>query len=267
MTRALILMDRNGDYFDRNQFELAEGFGELGIAIQRYKRQELLFNEISITPNDIFCGTIDTCRSAFRRLKIQEPVIDTYPESILNHPSDIMGNIKRNITLRTLHDVINSFDEANPIFMKPVKTKMFEGKVINTKYEMDFYKTGFDLDMMVYVSNVVDIREEYRAFIHNGKIENISHYKGSICNGPSEAYIEQIVEDLDIKSCFYCIDIAVYEDCNKDYYSVPENRKMVLEVNDGWALGNYSMDSVTYAQCIMDRWQEICQNSCKVISA
>jgi hypothetical protein len=86
-----------------------------------------------------------------------------------------------------------------------------------------------------------------------GKVVECFRYFGNdwTVDTPHED-IKKMVSLLDVKSVFYSLDVGVDNDTGKT---------LLMEVNDGYALGNYGLSPVDYAKYSSNRWLEINKDS------
>lgn len=190
-------------------------------------------------------GSIDGMISIFKQIKkLPEPI--DFPEEILTN-SDL---IKRQINKMPLNDFIEMYKGCfkDDFFVKPVKSKLFDGILITHINHLNYFK-GYD-NPDVWVSEKLDIISEYRAFIHKGKIKYCSSYRGDFKVAPDYDYIEQIIKQYTSCPIAYTIDVGVLKN----------GRTELIEINDMWAIGSYGLYCIDYAEMLSDRYFEIVKN-------
>jgi hypothetical protein len=135
-------------------------------------------------------------------------------------------------------------------FVKPHINKLFTGFTCITLQDFTT-KVNISTNTKVYVSSYIDFGAEFRAYIYKGKVVNCFRYWGDNwkVETPSSD-IETMVsllpkEDFPI---FYSIDVGIDNLTGKT---------LLIELNDGYALGNYGLDPKDYAKYSSDRWKEI----------
>ena len=164
----------------------------------------------------------------------------------LDYPDDLKDFYGRKIWRDKLSH-INNHPELWPVFMKSVKMKEITGGVIRDFQDLRGAGIG-DTNKDVYCSEVITIEAEWRCFVRYGKILDIKSYKGDYFN--------------------YNYDFNVVKDCIKNYVNAPagyaidfgvtkEGKTIVVEVNDGYALGNYGLLYYDYAKLLYARWAEL----------
>lgn len=247
MTTAHILLGNDGIPRDKDMLDLYQGFLEYSYKINFYNAVDVISGNLKVKKEDIFCGTINLCRLVWRSLGIQEPKILDYPEQLqwAMHRSiktSTLGQFRR-----LLRD--NEYNGYNrEYFIKPVKTKLFTGNIFNQESQLDRFIGEVGSDTPIYLTTPVKFFSEYRVYVHQHKILDVKHYYGSWRYYPEPYMIDQMVEDINsIMPISYSIDVGIIED----------GLTALVECNDGYALGNYGVESKEYATMIRDRWWEI----------
>ncbi|MGN1342950.1 MAG: ATP-grasp domain-containing protein [Traorella sp.] len=133
--------------------------------------------------------------------------------------------------------------------MKPVKSKVFTGKVI--KSIQDLVGCGnYSEDYEVICSDALDIRREWRCFIYYDKIYDIRPYKGDYHYTYDPKVIDQILNDF-----------RKWEDrpnaCSIDIGVTADNQTIFIECNDAYSLGSYGLVDYRYAKLLSARWAQI----------
>jgi len=194
-------------------------------------------------------GSIDFMTILFKRLNVLPDPID-YPDDIMN---TMLMN--REINKITLQNVMGYMDlEAfngrdTKLFIKPVKTKLFDGILLGTSPSELHYFNGVDKNTDVWVSNKIDIVSEHRIYVHNGKVIYGCNYSGDFRINPDYSYIDKLIETYKSAPISYTIDVAILKD----------GTNTVVEFNDFWAIGGYGIAPWDYANMLKDRYFEIIQ--------
>jgi hypothetical protein len=247
MNVAHILLGNDDIPRDRDMLDLYQGFLELGYKINFYKSPEVIAGTLKVEPADIFCGTIPLCRMIWRSLDVTEPKIPDYPD-------ELQKFLKRRIELSTLGNFRKTLFEndynglTKEYFIKPVKTKLFTGDIYQHLSQLEKYRYEIGADTPIYVSTPINFNSEYRVYVHQKKIIGVHHYFGRWDYFPNPDTIKEMVELINpIMPISYSVDVGILSD----------NTTALVECNDGYALGNYGLDSKNYAAMIRDRWLEI----------
>ena len=186
---------------------------------------------------------------------------------VLNHmdflgitpPQNIRYSLLPDWALDRKIDVANTYDieSYKGKFVKPAgQYKLFTGFVYKDVSDMDEHDLE-QLDalrslpnMDMYVSDVLDFKQEYRCYVHKGKIVGVSRYdqtdEPDIDVFPVD-YVYRVIRDMKLQPVAYSIDVGFVN-----------GKPVVVECNDCWALGFYKpMDEEKYVQMLVDRWNEI----------
>lgn len=160
-----------------------------------------------------------------------------------NYPEELEGYIGRNIWTIKIKELKN---EKPPIFVKPVEEKAAKGIVVNSWNDITEYEK-MNPEAEVLCSDVVNFISEWRCFIRYGKILGIQFYNGdkeAVC---ATSVVENAVSEFKTQPYAYSLDFGVTED----------GRTILVEMNDGLAIGCYGLSDVQYAKFLYARWAEL----------
>lgn len=138
------------------------------------------------------------------------------------------------------------------MFVKPVKDKAFTGLVINEPRDLIGCGSCYE-NYEVICSDVLDIRREWRGFMVYDELVDIRPYKGDYHYCYEPKVIDQIVEafrTIPDRPMGCSVDFAVIIKGGKE-------QTIFLEMNDGYALGNYGLYHLNYAKLISARWSQL----------
>lgn len=137
-------------------------------------------------------------------------------------------------------------DVALPIFIKPVEEKTAPGRIIRSYSDLSEYER-LDPETEIYCSEVVHFISEWRCYLLYGRIIGICYYYGDI-----NAECDREVINAAVKS---------YPDipagCALDFGVTDDGRTLLIEMNDGYSLGVYGLESTLYARLLTARWAEL----------
>lgn len=163
-----------------------------------------------------------------------------------DYPSELSAFYGRGIRRGLLGEIVNNPDNWGQ-FVKPLlANKAFTGRVVNGTREL--IGIGLPFDFPVWISKDVSFQAEWRVFVLNGKVLDVRPYKGDyhhLCYDAS--VVDKAVAAWQTSPCAYALDIGVTAD----------GRTLVVEVNDGYALGNYGLMPISASQFLEARWQEL----------
>ena len=249
MPTAFILNGNDRIPRDRDMLDLYQGFLEHGYNIKFYTTVDVASYNIVVGPEDVFCGSITGCRMIWQKMSVVAPTIEDYPAEL----SEYMNRTVRKSTLKHFSQGLRDNELCGDnieYFIKPIKNKLFTGNVFRDSSEF-FAKFGYDeysMSTEIYVSTPVKFVSEYRVYCHNGHILDMYRYDGDWKIFPDVKIVEEMHKKVNTKMpVSYSIDVGVDDNGNT----------LLVEVNDGYALGNYGLAPREYAAFLRDRWFEI----------
>jgi hypothetical protein len=230
----------NGRFPDVNYYLAYDGFNKLGYS-------SVMFDDIAtadITRNTPCFAGARTFDKIMHELGVFYKRPETYPDSLSSF-------IDRKFTIKTLGQAKEEFDKSNnPIFVKPVKNKLFNGQLWETFMDLIPLVNVPD-ETEVLVSEKINILSEFRVYVMDHEIVAMKHYHGNLRLVPQEQFILDAINAYKQDApAAYSLDVGVISE--NDY-----NKDTVIEVNDATSLGNYGLDSMRYAEMLTVRWQEI----------
>jgi len=232
--KAYVQRKGNGNFPNLNFAIAYDGLQRMGWEIIDYHGASQLQD---IEKEDLFVGFVNETKQVLQSLNISVPEVSCYPDSLTPYYG-------RKIWRSTLRQFIS--DETFGVFIKPAENKFFTGKLIRSF--RDLISIGYQQnDVNIWCSAPIDIVTECRCFVWYGKIIDIRNYKGSWKLRPDIKIIEEAVIRFDQNLNGYAIDFGVTR----------EGKTVVIEVNDGYALGNYGLFSVDYCKLLNARWTQI----------
>ena len=159
------------------------------------------------------------------------PYFSTYPDELI----PFLGRKIRPGILK---------DAANHDFVKPIIVKQFDGAI---KKNLD----NVNYDSMIWISEPIIPKYEWRIYILDGKILGYSRYDDNDEEYPLVlSFVEKMIAAFSDAPIGYSLDVALLED----------GRFVLIEANDAWSLGFYpwgTMKENDYIKLITRRWKEI----------
>lgn len=163
----------------------------------------------------------------------------------INYPEELKPYLHRNIWTSTMNTVA-SHPETWPVFVKSVEGKKLTGKVISSIG--DLVGCGYcDADYDVLCANLLKIVSEYRVFVRYGQVLDMKHYAGDWSVSPDSEVIKSAIKDYTSAPDAYGIDFGVTDD----------GKTVLIEVNDGYALGCYGLQAYYYAKFLLTKWAQM----------
>ena len=153
-----------------------------------------------------------------------------------------------NTTLKEFESRLLSGDYP-PVFAKPAtRAKRFTGCVFDSEYDLS-QVYGVSRQEQLFCSEVVTWLSEYRVYVVNSEIRSIDRYVGDATIKVDVAEIERAIQVLDKAGESYGDGI--------DFRVLDNGMTALIEMNEGFALGAYSIDRKNYTDLIIKRWEEI----------
>ncbi len=245
----------NNGCFPNVNFYLAwEAFNTMGYSVTCFEEKDIDTLPVTVdTP--VFAG-VSVFRRIIDKLGVNYPPFDCYPK-VLN---PYYGRTLRTSTLGEERSKYNK--DGVPVFVKPVKPKVFTGVVFNSILDL-IPIARVPNETPVYVCEPMEILSEHRVYVHDGDILGVKHYYGAWNIVPHEGFLDGVIKNYKPSPIAYGIDIGVHWDRTGSqpelglYGRGPTQQSFVLEVNDGCNLGNYGLDAIHYGEMIVARWFEI----------
>lgn len=240
MIEKAFVQRKNGDWLNENAYALARGLYMKGIEVVPFDFVDL--ERLSLTRDTLVHGGIYTVKRALQIIGVDEPkACDGMP------PAELMPFYGRRVWASNMASVRSRLDNDEKIFVKPLHSqKAFTGHVIGSDLTSLLMISGFEDDFEVMCSEVVEFETEYRGFVNRGELVGLRHYKGDFGK----------IVDVDV------VRSAVKAWAGPVSYSIDfglrsNGTTSLVEVNDGFALGCYGLPSITYANFVQDRWEEM----------
>ena len=232
----------NQDYHSLNIAHAVAGFKELGAEIVKYEKINDIYE--LVTKDDIVLDYIEQCLTIFHKFD-KIPQLESYPEVLKNF-------MERKVWKDTINN-INVNPDKWGVFVKPIKQKVFTGRVINGPADLVGCGSCYE-DYEVLCTDVLNIKREWRGFVYYDKLIDIRPYTGDWHYNYNSAFIDRVMETFltwKDRPVACSLDFAVIE-CNDGTY-----KTIFLEANDAYALGNYGLPHIKYAKLISARWSQL----------
>ncbi len=159
---------------------------------------------------------------------------------------DFLGG---DVEVMSTQDFLNSNDEW-PIFIKPYSDiKAFTGTVVKNKFDAEIVLQDYTGDLLTRTA-WKNIHSEWRVYVNRGKVVGCCCYLGDSLIFPDYRVIQDVLKDAlsVLDNVSFTLDFATVE-----YMT------LLIEPNDGWAIGNYGLAPDTYLRFCEDRWKQMIQ--------
>lgn len=213
------------------------GAMEAGIKVKHFETAD----EIPREPTNIVVGSVEVCSDWLTLCNLPVPkAID-----LLLFQEFCHRELKPMLMSDFKSYALDEKDNWTPVFIKPYQQiKAFTGFVVTDPRLISLF--SYDFDGPILVQPEIDIVSEYRVYVNCQKIVGVKNYSGDPLIFPSADQIKKCVEYskkvLDNHS--FTLDFGVRADGLTD----------LIEVNDGWAIGNYGLEPQQYYLFVRNRW-------------
>ena len=219
-----------------NAYAALTGFEQLGCEVRFFDTQDELRTQLGA--GDLVVGYISNAVYAFAQLGLPAP-------PAVDFPIELAAFYGRRIWRGVLSSVADH-PETWPVFVKSTAQKGFTGRVVRSA--RDLQGTAFqNYDRPVICADVVDFVSEWRGFVRHGQLYDLRGYGGRWDVFPDPAVVRAALAAWATKP----------DGCSIDFVVTHDGRTLVVECNDGYALGHYGLNSLKYAKLISARWHEI----------
>lgn len=234
--RAFIQCDKNMEPINPNVYNAYYGFKEMGIdCVKFHDYEELDLNYHSIS--DIIVGGIGMIRRRLEHFGIR---VDDY-----DYPEELKKYLGRKVWKTTM-SAVQADQGSWPVFVKSVEQKKLTGKVVSKIADLVGCGIAGE-DYPVFCSEPVNMLAEWRIFVRYGKVLDAKLYRGDWTQHYDPDIVEAAIADFKSAPDAYGIDFAVTD----------KGETILIEVNDGFALGCYGMAYWNYAKFLITRWSQI----------
>ncbi len=220
-----------------------------GIPIELYSEKRIRRRQLPLDLESLVVGDMPCIAGALQQLSIPEPVPNDYPVSLQEFwQRRIWRSTLSALESRLLHG------RSPATFAKPAnRSKRFTGCVFESEFDL-FRVYGVSRREELWCAEIVSWLSEYRVYVVNSEIRSIDFYAGNAEIPVDRATIERAI-DLLAKAgeayAGYAIDFGV----------LSTGETALVELNDGFAVGAYTIDSKNYTDMLLARWQELLNSS------
>ena len=196
------------------------------------------FSEIKqLTSDDTVVDYITETRALLKMMGLNVPVYD--------YPIELKEFYGRKIYAGVLGEIVNIPDNWGKFIKPKAGSKIFTGKVVNGT--CDLIGIGLPFDYPIWISEVVEFIAEWRCFVLDGRGLDVWPYTGDYHTQFNPSVIDEAISCWKDAPIAYGLDIGVTSD----------GRTLVVEVNDGYALGNYGLSPLKSINFHKARWKEM----------
>ncbi len=237
MRLVYIQTHSDGRFLNINVFAAFEAFRTLGYEVKTFVLGDL--ETLPLSPNAIVVGNIGTVWRALEKLGVPQP-------PYLLTPKCLKPFLGRDEWVSTLGEV-RSLAQV-PIFIKPLERgKTFTGHVVGAFRDLIEIAPLPD-NLPVLAQTPVEFSSEWRVFVLKGEVLGVGHYHGDPLLFPDSSVIRTMLGAYTVSPAAYALDAGITRN----------GQTLLVELNDGYALGAYGLPSHHYVRLLEARWDELC---------
>lgn len=246
--RALVQQVKMGHPSYEGMERSAYWFWERGYEVIRFEYSELErgdFDELlkQHAESTIVRAGVGTVRLALQRAGKQTPDIGDLP-------ADIRTFAARRVWESTLGQIRSESVNSNfdpPIHVKPLlQQKLFTGLLVSRFGDLIPTAHLAD-DVPILCQERVNFLSEWRCYILRDKVLHVGYYKGDPLLFPDPEVMRQAIPQFGARPIAFALDWGITD----------TGATVLVEVNDGFSLGNYGLWGHLYTAMVEARWREL----------
>jgi hypothetical protein len=186
---------------------------------------------------------VEAIRLLMTRAGRPTPPVFDLPPSL----SDWIGRFTWETTLGEVRNQVDSEVSFNPFHIKPLlHQKLFKGTVVYGLRDL-IASAALPDDTPVLAQQRIEFISEWRVSVLRNKILNVANYKGDPLKFPDVTTVQAAIEAFNNRPIAFAMDWGI----------TAAGQTMLVEVNDGYAMGNYGLSGMPYTAMIEARWREL----------
>jgi hypothetical protein len=220
------------------------GFRKRGIPCELFDSEQIYQRQLPLARDTLVAGGLRVVEGAFRAIDVEVPVADNLPACLARY----LGRKVWTSTWGELRRQYAKNGPSEPLFVKPLRqNKGFPAIAVFDA--ADISATSHLADSQeVLVAEYVVFESEWRCYVCHGQVLELCHYQGEPFCYPDAKVIQNAITDFGrLAPAGYGIDFGVLTD----------GRTVLVEVNDGYSLGSYGLNSVEYSELLEARWVQL----------
>jgi hypothetical protein len=245
--RAYVQHVRESDSIYLPMVEAAHWFGLRGYEVIRFEFSDiengLLDEDLLRNPEEMVVrGGVGAIRRLLHRAGRPSPPNIDLPASL----SRWIGRRFWESTLGQIRSSVNS-EGFQPVHVKPLSDqKLFKGMVVRAFRDL-ISTASIPSDVPVLVQEYVEFVSEWRASVLRTRVLNVGHYRGDPLLFPDPDVIRTAVLAFEDRPISFGLDWGI----------TSSGETLLVEVNDGFSLGNYGLRGAEYSALIEARWRQL----------
>ena len=225
-------------------FRAWDGFRKRGVRCELFEPKQLELGVLPLARDTLVAGGVPVVEAALTALGVPVPVADNLPACLAKY----RGRRVWPSTWGALRSEYARKGPTEPLFVKPLRrNKGFPSVAVYGTDDLP------DVDRMpdgseVLVAEYVTFVSEWRCFVRNGQVLDLCRYQGDVFRYPDPQVIRAALADYGRSApAGYGIDFGVLTD----------GRTVLVEVNEGYSLNPYGLESMEYSELLEARWAQL----------
>jgi len=231
-----VSMEQTAHWFGRRRYEIA-----------RFELDEIAQGRLDADLTDgademVLHGSIEAIREALIRANRPTPPNVDLPEAL----APWFGRTVRHAKMGEIRSLVDG-PSFEPFHVKPLtRHKLFNGTVV--REFRDLIPTASILnEVKVLVQGIVEFVSEWRAYVVRGEIIHVGRYRGDPLLFPDVRVMSEALAAFANRPIALAMDWGV----------TSSGQTLLVEVNDGYSLGNFGLQGPEYTAMIEVRWREL----------
>ncbi len=244
ISRAFVQEQGNGRLCAEEE-RVVQELQRRGVPVTLYTAKRMQRRQVPLDGTALVVGDMPCILGALKQLSIPEPALNDYPAALQSW-------LHRRIWRATLGELEAGLRHGSflPTFAKPAtRRKRFTGGVFSSEDDLS-QVYGVSRQERLLCSEVVTWVSEYRVYVVHSQIRSIDQYAGDMAVPVDQEVIRQAIRALDAAGesyAGYALDVGV----------LASGQTALVEMNDGFAVGAYEIDSTNYTDLLWARWEEL----------
>ncbi len=240
------MLESDVSYLSFNQ--TAYWFWERGYEVVRFDYPQLddgfLDRGLLKHPEEtIVAGSVKSIQEALVRAGRPQPIVPDLPDCL----KPWIGRRFWTGSFGEIRSLALASSPMLPLHVKPLlRTKLFAGKVVQCS--SDLARLGaVDDDEPILAQEPVEFRTEWRAYVLRSRIMHVARYHGNPLLFPNPVRLKDALVGFEDHPIAFSMDWGI----------TATDETVLVEINDGIALGNYGLNGTIHTAMIEARWRQL----------
>ncbi len=246
--RAYVQQVKQDSSFYLASIEASHWFWERGYEVVSFRFQDIhagLLDEWLLERSDetVVRAGVEAIRTLLARAGRPTPPNFDLPDSL----SPWICRFTWETTLGEVRNQVDSEVPFNPFHVKPLlHHKLFKGTVVYGLRDL-IASAAVPDNTPVLAQQRIEFVSEWRVSILRDKILNVANYKGNPLLFPDVGMMQSAIEAFTERPIAFGMDWGI----------TASGQTLLVEVNDGYALGNYGLNGMPFTAMIEARWRQL----------